>query len=220
VREFKPHGDRALMSQDAIQVRAAHYDSLSYDGRERWMSYWHQAHQVLQAQPGDCLEIGVGNGTVSRYLRAAGVPVTSVDFDAALKPDVVADVRDLPFGDLAFDVVLCAEVLEHLPFGDVPQALQEVARVTRRRAVFSIPVFTRSFWLWVRIPPFRPFRWTGHLPARRGFSFDGQHYWEMGARNYPRRVVVAAFERSFVLQNQYVVPENPYHYFLIGEPRR
>jgi ubiquinone/menaquinone biosynthesis C-methylase UbiE len=108
VREFKPHGDRALMSQDAIQVRAAHYDSLSYDGRERWMSYWHQAHQVLQTRPGDCLEIGVGNGTVSRYLRAAGVPVTSVDFDAALKPDVVADVRDLPFDDRAFDIVLCA----------------------------------------------------------------------------------------------------------------
>jgi len=217
--ELEPHGPRSLMPQDAIQVPAAHYDSLSYDSRERWMSYWHQAHEVLQVRPDDCLEIGVGNGTVSRYLRASGVPVTSADFDEALKPDVVADVRDLPFEDRAFDVVLCAEVLEHLPFDDVPRALHEVARVTRRRAVFSIPIFTRAFWLSVRLPPFRALRWTWHLPARRRFSFDGQHYWEMGARNYPWRVVLATFERSFVLQSQYVVPENPYHYFLIGEPR-
>jgi hypothetical protein len=80
-----------MMSQNAIQVPAARYDSLSDDSRERWMSYWHQAHEVLQVRPSDCLEIGTGNGTVSRYIRSAGVPVTSADFDEALKPDVVAE---------------------------------------------------------------------------------------------------------------------------------
>jgi 2-polyprenyl-3-methyl-5-hydroxy-6-metoxy-1,4-benzoquinol methylase len=35
----------------------------------------------------------------------------------------------LPYGDEAFDRVLCLDVLEHLPYADQPRALAEIARV-------------------------------------------------------------------------------------------
>jgi ubiquinone/menaquinone biosynthesis C-methylase UbiE len=202
-----------------IQVAPSHYTRGAYDTRERWMSYWQQAHEVLRSHPAEVLEVGVGNGTVAAYLRAAGVDLTTVDFDQALQPDVVADVRGLPFEEDSFDVVLCAEVLEHLPFDEVPLALAQLARVARRRAVISIPVFGRAFRLSVRIPPFAGRQWSWHLPARHSFSFDGQHYWEMGATNYRRRKVLSVFERYFMIERRYVAPENPYHYFVIGSPR-
>ena len=52
------------------------------------------------------LEIGVGNRTVSNYLKENGVDITTFDFDKELKPDIVGDVRDMKgIKDNSFDVV-------------------------------------------------------------------------------------------------------------------
>jgi ubiquinone/menaquinone biosynthesis C-methylase UbiE len=48
-----------------------------------------------------------------------------------------ANAHQLPFGDNQFDVVVAAEVLEHLP--DPVRGLQEMARVGRRHLVLSVP---------------------------------------------------------------------------------
>lgn len=49
----------------------------------------------------------------------------------------VASVTDLPFDDGSFDLVLCLEVLEHLP--EPETALDELSRVSRRDVVVSTP---------------------------------------------------------------------------------
>ncbi len=50
-----------------------------------------------------------------------------------------ADVRHLPFADASFDVVLCCEVLEHVPLDSV--ALRELTRILKKggRLVVSVP---------------------------------------------------------------------------------
>lgn len=57
--------------------------------------------------------------------------------------------RRLPFEDDAFDVVLCAEVLEHLP--DYRSALDEIQRVLRPdgRLALSVPRFLAEWVCWV-----------------------------------------------------------------------
>src|SRR3989344_6985651 len=92
-----------------IQVSQDHYYNLKYDTKERWMSYWYQVKEVLSFEPQTVLEIGVGNMTVSDYLKKLGIKITTCDFDKNLKPDVVASVLSLPLDRNSIDVVLCAE---------------------------------------------------------------------------------------------------------------
>jgi SAM-dependent methyltransferase len=132
------------------QVEPGHYEG-SYDSLPRFASYWYQLDEALRAR-GPILEIGIGNGTVSRLLRQRGLDVTTCDLDAELDPDVVADVRALPFPDGTFDTALACEVLEHLPWSDVSGALRELRRVTRTTVVLSVPDQTPRIDVAARIP--------------------------------------------------------------------
>jgi SAM-dependent methyltransferase len=55
----------------------------------------------------------------------------------AQSPLNVADAHHLPFPDNSFDLVLCLEVLEHLPDSGV--GLRELLRVARDCVVVSVP---------------------------------------------------------------------------------
>lgn len=95
------------------------------------------------------LDVGCGSGVVTRALaRRVGPGGTVVGTDPSTaflemareyaERDAggapiewrVADCRELPFADEAFDVVLAATVLAHVPGAE--RALAEMARVTRR----------------------------------------------------------------------------------------
>lgn len=98
------------------QVSREHYFK-DYDTKERWVSYWHQINEVLSTGSKSVLEIGLGNGIAADYLKKMGLGVTTVDIDPALNPDYICSVTELTkFLRLTFfDIVLCAEVLEHIP---------------------------------------------------------------------------------------------------------
>lgn len=168
------------------QVDASHYRGQSYRSRERWNSYWHQLAFVYNENPETLLEVGVGLGIVARELSATGIRVTTFDIAAELHPDVVGSVTALPFPDKTFDVVLAAEVLEHIRFEDVSQALSELRRVASRAVIISLPHPGYIFSFTFKLPLFPrtelffkiPFFWKRH-------QFNGEHYWELGKRGYP-----------------------------------
>ena len=93
-------------------------------------------------------------GLVTDWLRRAGVDVTTLDMDPGLGADVTASVTDIPLEAGSFDAVLCAQVLEHLPFEDAERALAELARVSRIGAVVSVPDATP--WAGKAYPLFFP----------------------------------------------------------------
>ncbi len=82
-----------------------HFSPESYDTKERFISYWHQIHEIISLEPKKVLEVGIGNGFVTRYLREKGWDVTTLDIVSELRPDVAGSVLSLPFGDTPFDVV-------------------------------------------------------------------------------------------------------------------
>ena len=55
-----------------------------------------------------------------------------------------ADASDLPWDDRSVDVVMCSEVIEHIPTQDQSSVIQELARVTARHLVVTTPN-SRSF---------------------------------------------------------------------------
>jgi 2-polyprenyl-3-methyl-5-hydroxy-6-metoxy-1,4-benzoquinol methylase len=111
-------------------------------------------HHVLMAKIGELapatfLDAGCGEGFVTEILirQFPGMTVTGFDFNApsvelarAKNPTATfhtASIYELPFKSGEFDVVGCFEVLEHLH--DPRLALRELARVSRRAVVMSVP---------------------------------------------------------------------------------
>lgn len=200
------------------QVSPDHYLSQKYDSKERWVSYWYQINEVLSLNPRNVLEIGVGNKTVSDYLKKIGIKVVTCDFDKLLKPDIIANVLNLPFKKNSFDVVLCAEVLEHLPFTDLPKALGEIHRVVKSHLVITLPHFSlTNIYIGAKVIPFIPKKQITikvDFPFRH--SFDGEHYWEIGKKKYDLgRVKKALIDSSFFIEKDYYPEENPRHHFFI-----
>ena len=78
-----------------VQVAREHYDFRSYAAKPRFCSYWHQVDEVLAFRPETLLLIGGGDGLVAGILRQAcpALSITTFDFDAALSPDIIGDIR-------------------------------------------------------------------------------------------------------------------------------
>lgn len=147
----------------------------------RLASYAQQLATVLELRPGNVLEVGKGPGLVSGALRAVGVNVVTLDLRPELKPDLVGSVLEIPSEDGAFDITICCQVLEHLPFSDFQHALGELRRVTRRALVLSVPDITRHFFVRLRLPILKDAFWSCSIPRRKkgGPKTEG-HHWEIG----------------------------------------
>jgi SAM-dependent methyltransferase len=91
---------------------------------------------------GRALEAGCGTGYLSHLLqRERGWPIVPLDFSGdglrygrslGVRNPVQGDIRSLPFGDGAFDLVMSLDVIAHLPRGEEHRAAREMARVARR----------------------------------------------------------------------------------------
>jgi ubiquinone/menaquinone biosynthesis C-methylase UbiE len=101
--------------------------------------YGPMARHLVERAPFDvrgarALDAGAGSGVAGNALRARGAHVVAADreFDMAAygpRPAVTADVTALPFRGEAFDMVVAAFVVNHLP--NATAGLAELRRVTR-----------------------------------------------------------------------------------------
>jgi len=201
-----------------VEQNIEHYKKIGYDYKGRFASYWHQINEILILEPEAILEIGIGNGLVSNYLKSRNYNITTLDIDERLNPDCVGLILNLPFPDNSFKVVASYEVLEHLPYEDALAALKEVHRVTNEHALLSLPDSTRVYRLDIQIPKIGEFKRLMPLPRLKPpkHKIDCEHYWEIGKAAYPLRKVMGEFRKvGFETKNTYRVFENPYHRFFI-----
>lgn len=95
------------------------------------------------------LDVGCGTGEYLDHAAALGADPTGIDISSthcrrvhAAHPGAhvaQATGTSLPFADRAFDVVLCSEVIEHLPTSQASQCVDELYRVADRAVVVSTP---------------------------------------------------------------------------------
>ena len=200
-----------------VQVPPSHYDWLPYNKKARWASYWHQITEMLATGASTCLEIGTGSGIVRDVLVKQGVKVVTVDIDEALGVDRVGDVRQLPADDREFDAVLCSQVLEHIPWPDVPRAVAERLRVCRQHAIVSLPQSGVAVGVAIShsLPMVAEKGFTVRIGTPRRHRFDGQHYWQVGSRGTSRATVRKILSQGFEVKREYAVPEFTYHRFYV-----
>ncbi|HOM30006.1 MAG TPA: class I SAM-dependent methyltransferase [Deltaproteobacteria bacterium] len=154
----------------------------------------------IELKPGSrVLDAGCGAGRhLAEAFRARGVSVVGVDINKedALKAlnttkimrhagedggglalVTVSDVTRLPFKDASFDVVICSEVLEHIP--EHTRAIEEIVRVLKpgKSLVVSVPRY---------------------LPERICWALSEEYHTEKGGhvRIYKTSELVALLERA------------------------
>ena len=193
----------------------------SYNTRERYYSYVEQIVETMRLAPRRVVEVGIGSGFLTRTLRSSGVEVVTADYDAILRPDVVANVTALPFGTDCADVSICFQVLEHLPFDRFAPSLSELARVSREWVFFSVPDMRSALRFNVgrglNLQQTRQHLWSGFPPRRpRPHVYDGVHYWEIGKAGTPEaRILETIAQCGLETVRHYRLYLHPYHHFFL-----
>jgi hypothetical protein len=200
-----------------VQVEATYYDFQTYTDLLRWTSYWHQISETLALVPKTALIIGVGDNIVGKLLAAQGVQVYTFDFDKDLHPDFVGNVAEAGdvLRDKQFDVILCCQVLEHLPYDKFENILQQLARHTGN-VIISLPYSAIKYKFEVKLPIIKTIKSNVYIHKFfKQHKFDGQHYWEIGTREHTKRSVLKSMKKFFTVEKWYVAPYNTYHLFFI-----
>ncbi len=192
------------------------YFAADYDDKKRWMSYWYQVKEVLGFNPKSVLIIGKGSGLVPEYFKLSDIKTVTLDIDESLHPDVTASVLKMPFPDNEFDAVLCAQVLEHLPYEDFSQALSEIKRVVKNGVIISLPHFGPAIQFLFKLPLFPEIKFIIKLPYPKVHKFKGEHYWEIGKKGYSlKKIKKEIMKLGLAIKKDYVVFENPLHHFFV-----
>ncbi len=205
--------------KNKIQVNKDHYEK-GYDTSQRFQSYFVQINEVLKLKPKSVLEVGIGNKTVADYLSRRIENVKTLDFDKELNPDIVADVTNIPLKDNSFDVVLCCEVLEHIPFEQFQKAQKELARVSKKYIVLSLPHFSHPISLSFKLPGLKQINISIYIPHPKKHKFNGEHYWEIGKKGYPCKKIKNILLKNFNIIKDFREKNNPYHHFFILEKKK
>lgn len=131
--------------QQGFEDRAADWIRFARaEGHDAYWAYREAFFELLPSPPATVLEVGCGEGRVSRDLRARGYDVTGLDVaptlvEAARDADpsgtyVVGDAEALPFGDDSLDLVVSYNSL--IDVEDMPAAVAEASRVLRPGGYF------------------------------------------------------------------------------------
>jgi len=208
---------------DQRQIVGKEHYGRAYNSMQRWILYWYQLNDVLDLNPAEFLEVGVGSGVVSHLLRTRGISVTTCDIDRSLNPDIVGSVLSLPFKDRQFDLVLCGEVLEHIPFENFYIALKELSRICTGRVVISLPYprLGLSMGLALGLPKVPIVSIPLRVPLffiRNRFERNS-HYWEIGRRGCPKLSEIKKImeEAGFIIRSGKVPLLSMYYYIFVLE---
>jgi len=211
------------MHQYKKQVDKEHYHS-TYDSLERFVSYYNQKKLVLEAIEKidshksniKILEIGRGTGFLSSYLKSFDLNIKTLDIAADLKPDYVGNLlnaESLP--KEKFEIVCCFEVLEHIKFEDIGKALENLKRLNDGYVIISVPQIRLYSSIWIKLPLLKSKGFSISLPFPLQHIFDGEHYWELGKKNYDRKKFKKLLQELFYIIDGFTHPLDPYHRFFV-----
>lgn len=140
--------------------------------RENWIQrVWHRKKNarilsLLDGRKGLILDTGSGNGVLCCEANKKGYDIVGLDLSLPFTSFAKrifhelqftwGDALELPFVDDTFDVVVCAETLEHL--SDLKKAVKEVHRVLKINGIFvnlnqddEHPLWKLSWFFWQKL---------------------------------------------------------------------
>lgn len=157
-----------------------------------WYRYFFIIREVIDLNSRTLLEIGPGHGIVKSCLQPIVEKYQTMDINAELKPDILADMREFkPALKQRFDCIIASDVLEHIPFSDIKMVCSNIFNylMPGGKAIITIP-HRRSNFLFMT-PSYKPHVFTvptGFLSPgafyrrfiKRRIWIDPYHLWEIG----------------------------------------
>jgi len=208
--------------EDSIPLEE--YEFLRYVDIKLWSSIYYQITEILSIslKTDSILEVGKGTGILGGVIKELGFSYESMDINPNLHPVHIGSVDNMPLGDNSYDIIGCFEVLEHLPYEKLTDALSELFRVANKAVIISLPNAKRiiSFYLW--IPR------TLHKKLFIPIPFykpsincdDPDHRWEINRGKHSIRQIRGTLQKvankcDFSLVREYRNWENSYHHFFV-----
>jgi SAM-dependent methyltransferase len=173
-----------------------------------WTRHFHLLRDLLEQVSGDVLEVGTGDGVVRRCAEPFVRSYTVLDINAELRPEIQSDLRELRPELLGcFDAALCAEVLEHLSWAEMPQCLRHLYGYLRPGGLLFLTLPHRKGHMLVATPRQRLLFWRFPVGltslseaynrfVRRRIWIDPNHRWEIGDGRVRRSQVEALLQST------------------------
>jgi SAM-dependent methyltransferase len=119
-------------------------DLTAYRGGESERKRIADLMRLLPGSLDSVLDVGARDGFISKLLARHFPNVTALDLEEPRIDDerircVKGDVTGLNFPDAYFDLVFCAEVIEHMPGRSLDRACGELSRVAREYLLIGVP---------------------------------------------------------------------------------
>nr|WP_316640655.1 class I SAM-dependent methyltransferase [uncultured Roseateles sp.] len=180
-----------------------------------WTRHFHVVKDLCAKVHGDVLEVGTGDGVVKRCVQPMMRSYTVLDINPNLQPDVLGDMRELQASLLQrFDAVVATEVLEHLPFADLPLCLAHLHAYLRPGGRLFLTLPHRKGHMLVVTPRQRLWKWrfpvgmTSLSEAWNRFVrgkiwIDPHHCWEIGDGHITRAMVNQLLEAQGLALEQF-----------------
>ena len=188
-----------------------------------WVRHYHTLRDVLVGGGGDVLEIGTGDGIVRRCAEPMVASYKVLDINPNLDPDYLGDIRRSDDSLLGrFDTIVITEVMEHLPFEDMPVSLRNLSSWLRPggRVIVSLPHRKSSVAVLTPNQKLRTLRFpNGSISISEFYNrfvrgriwIDPYHLWEIGDGHVSRADVERHFaEAGFVRQKRKQLPYSDY----------
>lgn len=124
-----------------------YYEKLHYKKRDLTKLEEMRIKDTIHLLPSNIcslLEVGCGDGRiinqlVGKYDQICGLDISNNALKHVKTPKVQGSIEKLPFPDNSFDIIVCCEVLEHLPFSIYQKSLKEIERVSKKYILISVP---------------------------------------------------------------------------------
>lgn len=138
------------------------------------------------------LHVAPEQSFIKRFKKLKNLKYTTGDIESPLA-DVKMDIKDIPFTENTFDVLICNHVMEHID--DEPKALHEILRVLKPNgwAILQVPI-NPALEVTYEDP-------TITSPKEREKHFGQYDHVRFHGLDYPTRLEKAGFK---VIQEKYV----------------
>lgn len=206
---------------EKARPKSEYFNEAYFDIRQL-MAQTMQIKLIHEMKPESIIEIGIGNGLTSSFFKNSGLEIVTADINSNLNPDICCSIYDLPnkLNDRKFDLVVCCEVLEHMPVDELDRNIA-ILKSIGRRLFLTLPGYTRSFGLsgLIKFPWIQAKDFFLYFFMRKNIDLSmTQHFWEVGSETKTERnIIIEKLKNNYSKVRTGRISFQPNHIFFIAE---